>query len=275
MFELLELSLADTRRMFDYKQNCEMQIAFGLKGFTYGWLLANRQWKTHEKVLDVGGAYSEFPIFLQKKYGCETWVVDDFGTGSNEPFWTRQRSPQEHIQQHPEVKYVLERVGDPQKSSLPLGAFDVVYSVSTLEHVPGSLTLDVWRHLGALVKEGGELWHSIDVPFPSNGGLKKILFGLLYDAFNWAAPLGFRMSHFLATPRNYARLALRALEVTPQSRHKPLKYGSRLDVLNMALNPEVIAETYEYGYNRIVKDKVPNYHFERLGSLLIGLRKVK
>jgi hypothetical protein len=35
MFELLELSLADTRRMFAYKQNCEMQIAFGLKGFTY------------------------------------------------------------------------------------------------------------------------------------------------------------------------------------------------------------------------------------------------
>jgi SAM-dependent methyltransferase len=267
MFELMEISLADTRRLYQYRLAGGYPIELSVKGFDNGWLLSSHAWRSGEKVLDVGGAYSDLPIYIQKMYGCETWVVDDFGMDANDPFWMRNRSPQEHIASHPEVKYVLERVGDPPHSSLPAGYFDVVYSISVLEHVPYAITPRVWQHLAALVRPGGELLHAIDVPFPSNGGVTKILKALFFDAFYGLLPFNFRLSHFLATPRNYARLASHALGVSSLP-------GADIGVLKMSLDPEVVTEPLEYGYNRIVKDKMKDYRFQRTGSLLLHYKSL-
>ncbi|MCL4559702.1 MAG: class I SAM-dependent methyltransferase [Chloroflexi bacterium] len=267
MYEVMEISLADTRRLYQYKQSCTAEIAFNLKGFEYGWLESSRNWSPQDKILDVGGAYSTFPIHLNRTYRCETWVVDDFGLGSGEKYWARDADPHEHIRKHPEVKYVLERVGDPQASSLPQGYFDVVYSASALEHVPAGLTPAVWRHMAALLKPGGELIHAVDIHFPSNGGMRKIAMAVLFDAFPALAPANLRSSHYLATPSNYARLAFNALEIRSLDR-------SRLGIVNMVLNPEVLSENYDIGYNRIARDGMKDYRFQRVGALLIHLKKI-
>jgi SAM-dependent methyltransferase len=292
MFQLMEIALADTHRLYQYKLTGGYPIDFGVKGFDNGWVLASHTWKNGEAVLDVGGAYSELPIYIQKTYGCKVWVVDDFGMDTGgmdplrvgdkeagghgplagpDPFWMRNRSPQEHIANHPEVDYVLERVGDPQRSSLPLGYFDMVYSVSVLEHVPYAMTSRVWQHLGALVKPGGELLHAIDIPFPSNGGLSKILKAILFDTFCGLLPYNFRLSHFLATPQNYASLASKALGVPGGL---PDRLKANIGVLRMSLDPEVVTEPLEFGYNRIVKDKMVDYRFLRTGSLLLRYKKL-
>jgi hypothetical protein len=266
MFEAVELSLGDTRRLYHYKQSCPLNIDFNIKGFDYGWLIGSRDWKKDGKVLDVGGAYSELPIFIHQNYGCETWVVDDFGIDINDPFWARNKSPQEHIALHPDIKFVQERVGDPRTSSLPLGYFDVVYSASVLEHVPSRFTLPVWEHMAALVKPGGELLHAIDVPFPSNDGFSKLVKASLFDTFYGVLPYRLRLKHFLSTPRNYARLIFQTLGITSLPK-------SKIGVLRMSLDPEVVTESLEYGYNRIIKDKMKDFHFQRVGTLLLRFIK--
>jgi ubiquinone/menaquinone biosynthesis C-methylase UbiE len=267
MYQVIEVSLADLNRLYQYKQNDAFKADFSLKGFDYPWILCSHPWKPTEKVLDVGAAYSPLPIHIQREYGSEVWVADDFGLSSDDPFWTRNASPQEHIANYPEVKYLLERLGDPQESSLPENYFDVIYSASTLEHVPGELTGRVWKHMDYLLKPGGEMLHAIDVPFPSNGGLRKMVMAVIFDVTQGVLPKKMRMRHFLTTPKNYLRLVFEELGLQAG------KWGD-LSVTRMVLNPQVLTESYQAGLNRIVKDKMAGYQYQRVGSLLIHLKKM-
>ncbi|RPI34141.1 MAG: class I SAM-dependent methyltransferase [Chloroflexota bacterium] len=266
MYQLIEASLADLTRLYQYKQQEIFKTDFSLKGFDYPWIITSRDWKTGEKVLDVGAAYSPLPMYIQESCGVEMWVADDYGMNSNDPFWTRNASPQEHIAKHPEVKFVVERLGDSDGSALPRGYFDVIYSASVLEHVPYAILPEVWRHMDLLLKPGGEMLHAVDIPFPSNGGLKKVLMGLCLDAFNPLIPAGFRLRHFLATPRNYTRLVCSQLGV------QPVKMQD-ISVLNMVLNPDILTESYAYGLKRIVKDNMKDYRYQRVGTLLLRFKK--
>ncbi len=268
MYGVLEISLADTHRLYQYKQQGLFGTEFTLKGFEYPWVLASRSWQEGEKVLDVGAAYSLLPIHIKQTYGCETWAVDDFGLKSDKPYWTRHRSPHEHIAKYPEVKFVLERLGNPAQSSLPMGYFDVIYSVSALEHVPSALTLQVWKHMDLLLKPGGEMLHAIDMPFPSNGALRKVLKACAFDAFyTTLIPKQFRQRYCFATPKSYARLVFQTLGIN-------YAIGKNLAVLNMVLDPEVLTENYAIGFNRISKDKDTNYRYRRTGALLLRVKKV-
>lgn len=267
MYKILELSLATVSRLYDYYLRGVHGAKFNLKGFDYPWLIESRQWQTGERVLDVGGAYSELPSYLHNQFDCEVWVVDDFGLLEGDLFWTRGRSPHEHIAQHPEVRYVLERVGDVQKSSLPLNYFDVVYSLSTLEHVPQTLMKSVWKHMDDLLKPGGEMLHAVDVAFPSNRGLWGVIRGVVFDMLWWALPDRVRTRFCLATPKAFARLAFDTLGI----RFRP---GRDLSVWNMVLNPDILTESYETGINRIVKDNMRDYRYRRHGSLLLRMQKI-
>jgi len=267
MLQFVEVSLADTRRLFHLRQTSPIDVGLGIKGFDYGWLVACREWKSSEKILDVGGAYSRLPLFLQKNFGCDTWIVDDFAAGSGETFWTRNRSPQEYIDSHPEIHFLMEYVGDESKSSLPLNSFDVVYSASVLEHVPSALTPAVWKHMERLLKPGGELIHAVDVPFPSNGGLRKLLSKYLLDILNPLVPHSYRLAHHLSTPSNYTGLVCEALGL-------PRPNIANLNAWRMVLDPEVLTESYDHGLNRIVKEQIKGYRYQRVGSLLLRLKKI-
>jgi hypothetical protein len=266
-YQLLEASLADLDRLYQYKLEDIFKADFSLKGFDYPWVVKSRQWKPGEKVLDVGAAYSPLPIHLQAAYGCEMWVADDFGIKSNDPFWTRNASPQEHVSKYPQVKFIFERLGDPASSSLPAGYFDVVYSASVLEHVPCQYICKVWRHLDLLLKPGGEMLHAIDIPFPSNGGIKKMLFALGFDAFHFIFPKEFKIRHFLSTPLTCTRLAFAELGVKAD-------LGGELSALSMALNPVILTESAASGLRRITQDKMTSFHYSRVGSLLLRFKKV-
>jgi len=265
--EIKEISLADTRRLYQFKTNLKYEIPFTVKGFDYGWILSARNWQKGDTVLDVGGAYSSFPNFLSTEFGCETWVADDFGMSANDEFWTRNLSPHEHIKSHPETRYILERVGNPETSSLPKGYFDVVYSASALEHVPADLTPAVWLHMLDLLKPGGELIHALDVTFPSNGGLRKMFQATVFDQLPFLFSKQMQLTHYLATPQTYASLVLNTLVAS-----KPPSLRD-LNVWRMCLDPEVITVSLEFGWNRIVKDDMKDYRHNRFGSLLLHLIK--
>jgi hypothetical protein len=266
MYEVIEISMGNLSRLYQYKMDGIYGTNFNIKGFDYPWLLASHEWKRGEYVLDVGAAYSLLPLHIQETYGCEVWVADDFGLKSDDPFWQRGKSPHEHINNHPNVKFVLERLGDPQSSSLPKGCFDIVYSLSVLEHIPNNMVKQVWEHMDALLKPGGEMIHAIDFSFPSNQGWQKVVKGILFDLFYGFMPMGQRVLHYRSTPKAYVRLFLQTLG----TRHA---LGKELSVLDMVLNPDILAEAYENGWNRIIKDKMTNYRYQRSGTLLIHVKK--
>jgi hypothetical protein len=41
----------------------------------------------------------------------------------------------------------------------------------------------------------------------------------------------------------------------------------------MCLDPEILTESYEHGLNRIIKDKTEGYRYQRVGSLILHLKK--
>jgi SAM-dependent methyltransferase len=266
-YELLEASLADLSRLYRYIQQGLYRAKYGLKGFDYPYIVSARCWKPGERVLDVGAGYSPLPLHLQEQYGSEVWVADDFGMKSGNDFWKRQSTPLDHIQQHPQVNYVLERLGDPSTSSLPVGYFDVIYSASALEHVPPTLMAKVWRHMDLLLKPGGEMLHAIDLPFPSNGGLKKVLLSHLFDLLYHLVPKKLAFRHCLSTPKTYTRLALSVLGQKP-------RLSSDLSVFRMVLDPDILLESYEHGLLRITKDGIRDYRYPRVGSLMLRLKKL-
>lgn len=266
-YEVIETSLADLDRLFQYSLDGYFGADLGIKGFDYPWLLTSYDWKKETKALDIGSAYSPLPIHIQKTYGCEVWAADDFGITVGNEFWKRGSSPETYIREHPEVKYILERLGDPSKSSIPTGYFDVIYSLSVLEHVPSQIMPAVWRHMDLLLKPGGEMLHAIDVLFPSNAGVRKLLSYQLFDWLHAFIPVFYKQQHVLATPLNYMRRVARVLD---------FRLGSpkNLDVLTMSLSPNTLVESYQYGLNRIVKDNVKDFRFQRFGSLMIRLKKM-
>jgi ubiquinone/menaquinone biosynthesis C-methylase UbiE len=268
MYQVLEASLAKVSRLYEYLVNSAYGADFdNLKGFGQPWILAARDWQKGERVLDVGGAYSDLPIYLQQTYGCEVWVADDFGLDVQDAQWTRGRSPQEHIAAHPNIKYVLERVGPVKRSSLPEGTFDVVYSLSALEHAGSQQTPAVWMHMHRLLKPGGELLHEIDITFPSNAGLKGLLRAWAFDLLFPLLPLSFRNRHSISTPLAYLRTAFRSLGI-------PARPTGNLSALNMALDPDILAEAYKHGLYRLTRDHEKDYRYQRVGALLIHVKKV-
>jgi SAM-dependent methyltransferase len=267
MYTLLEASLGDLTRLYQYKLEGSFKADFSLKGFDYPWIIQSHAWQPGEKVLDVGAGYSSLPLHIQKTYAVEMWVADDYGLDSEEPFWERRTSPHEYIANHPQVKFVLERLGESKKSSLPQGYFDVIYSASALEHVPCSLTPFVWKHMHQLLKTGGEMIHAIDIPFPSNGGVNKIIQAIAFDALRRFIPYNLKLRHHLATPANYTHLVMEAIGIGQKA---PVE----LSVLNMVLNPDVLSESYAHGLNRITKDKITDYRYTRIGTLLLRMKKI-
>lgn len=267
MYKVVEISVADNRRLVQYNVDQVFGAKFYLKGFEYPWILGSRPWKPGEKVLDIGAAYSPLPIHIADNYGCEVWSVDDFGTTSDEEFWMRNQDPQEHIRAHPQVKFVLERLGDPSSSSLPEGYFDCIYSASTLEHVPAQFTRAVWRHMDRLLKPGGSMLHAIDISLKTKRGGLSLAKALLLEWFAPILPAGLRTQYTFHTPRMYARAALAALGQSTRSiRQLP-------NAFTTAIDPDVMLESPKAYYHRAIKDNIQPKRMGRTTALLLVLEK--
>ncbi|MCX6071651.1 MAG: class I SAM-dependent methyltransferase [Chloroflexi bacterium] len=266
-YQVIEAALADTRRLLGYKLRAEPEIHLNLKGFDCGWILDSVAWRPGLRVLDVGAGYSWLPIYLAREKHCEVWSVDDFGTWDSDPFWERSRDPAEYIRAHPEVKYVLGRLGEDRRPDLPSGYFDCIYSASALEHVPVARFADVWTHMDGLLREGGHLLHAIDIAFPTSRGAAHVLLAALFDVLYPLLPKSLQTRFLFETPLSCVRAALRALGAPMRG------VARRLSVVDMVIDPEVAVEPLEFTLNRLLKDGDARTRHFRVGSVLIHVLK--
>lgn len=267
MYDVIEVSFADGRRLLQYKSDNVFGTEFSIKGFDYPWILRSREWQRSDKVLDVGAGYSGLPIHIADNFGCEVWAVDDFGMGSDLDFWKRNKEPEEHIARHPQVKYVVERLGDWERSSLPLNYFDCIYSASVLEHVPPQLAKQVWAHMNRLLKPGGALIHAIDMKLPTYRGVLSLLKAFTLDAFWFVIPRTYLVENVYSTPGRYLSMVSSALG-------RRIKASKReVGLLPMVLDPAVVLEPLDWAYNRMIKDGMTEVPLIRVTSLLVHLKK--
>ena len=266
-YSVVEIALADTRRLLGYKMAATPDIHLNIKGFDCATIINSIPWTQGLKVLDVGAGYSWLPTYLAKEKGCEVWSVDDFGASESDPFWTRSRDPREHIRAHPEVRYVLGRLGVDSLPDLPPAYFDCIYSASVLEHVPPSQFDQVWTHMDSLLRPGGVMLHAIDIAFPTSRGLPHVILALLFDALYPILPPQARQRFLFETPLSCARASLRALG------GRSRLAANSLNVVKMVVDPEIATEPLEFTLNRLLKDGDDRIRHFRVGSLLMHLAK--
>ena len=132
------------------------------------WIQSARHWLPGQRVLDVGCGYSDLPILLARG-GCEVWGADDFGLKSGDIYWLRGKHPEEFVKQHPEVRFVFERLGE-DPSSFPQDYFDVVISNQAL-HVAKPPHAPIWCDMLRVMKKaaGSEMLVSMICNFGSDG----------------------------------------------------------------------------------------------------------
>jgi 2-polyprenyl-3-methyl-5-hydroxy-6-metoxy-1,4-benzoquinol methylase len=144
---------------------------WGLKGYGYSTVMELVQ-KMHLqagdplKILDVGGGGSALPRVLSEQFGVEAWLIDDFGIESNEEktqSWYDPNFRETLPEKNPTVHYVFGRLGGTEKYGLEQGSFDLIYSVSTLEHIPITVMGVVFDHMLELLKPNGAMIHMIDL----------------------------------------------------------------------------------------------------------------
>jgi SAM-dependent methyltransferase len=180
---LKSASLATMEQLFRYKEQGFTLRDFPFPGYTddqWGVKAHNRPWIEEagrfgagQRIIEVGGAYSLLPKYLAQKYQLEGWIGDDFGGYTQETsMWARWGNPRELPAKHPELTYVFEPFGK-YSPNYPDQHFDRIFSVSTLEHIPREVRLDVFKDMNRCLKPGGRQIHSIDITTTS---LKKILF---------------------------------------------------------------------------------------------------
>ncbi|MEA1977617.1 MAG: class I SAM-dependent methyltransferase [Chloroflexota bacterium] len=266
MYKLIEISLADTQRLLSYKRDLDLEIHLNIKGFDYGWILNSVDWKPEMKVLDVGAGYSRLPLYIARTFGCEVWSVDDFGIG-DDGYWTRNQDPNAYISENSEVKYILEKVGDSQESSLPENYFDVIYSASALEHIEPSQVPGVWLHMSKILKSGGLMLHALDIAFPTSRRWPHVLMAAVFDVLYPILPNSIRTKYLYETPKSYVRYIAKTIDLNTYGR-----LGD-IGIVNMVINPEIVIEPLDYTLNRMLKDGDETARYFRVGSLQIALKK--
>jgi hypothetical protein len=169
--KLTQCSLGTMQELFEYKEQKIKLPPFpgysvnqwGIKAHNRAWIINGGNFKKGMKIIEVGGAYSTLPLYLAKKYKLEAWVGDDFGKYNSETdLWSRWGNPKKLPKINKPVKYVFRPFGIFSKE-YPKNYFDVVFSVSTLEHIPKKYHINVFNDMNRCVKPGGIQLHTIDV----------------------------------------------------------------------------------------------------------------
>ncbi|QUS59967.1 class I SAM-dependent methyltransferase [Synechocystis sp. PCC 7338] len=183
MLTITSLTIARTYELFEYKEIGFKLDSFpgytddqwGIKAHNRPWIESFANFHVGQRIIELGGAYSLFPKYLNDKYGVEAWIGDDFGHSGGEAIWSRWGNFKELPEKYPSVKYVFQPFGI-FSEEYPNNYFDVLFSISTLEHIPMNKRLDVFKDANRVTKEGGKQLHTIDISIPS---LKQcLLYGL-------------------------------------------------------------------------------------------------
>ncbi len=247
---------------------------WGIKGHNRPFILKNCAFKSGMRVVEVGGAYSDLPQHIAENFGCEVHVIDDFGVESGEAeMWSRWGEREALQQKNPKVKYIFERAGNLQSSQIPLNYYDVVFSVSTIEHIPEPAMFDVFRHFEAMLKPGGIMVHLIDLQVPlklhRGRGLKSLLAGTLgyYLYFMFSTPFASPQKPQLKTLRGWKSFLA-----------KTFAGQIKFDQINVegafssSFNADLVLEPMEIVYKYYPpKDRAKQYR--RKGTFALIMRK--
>jgi SAM-dependent methyltransferase len=112
------------------------------------------------RILEVGGGCT---AFFDEHFGAKTeyWMIDN---GDFDP-WNRF---DELLKKRQNTHFVRGLLGE-FNSQLPDSSFDLVFSISVLEHVSKELRSDVYRDMFRILRPGGVIVHSIDIPGAKKG----------------------------------------------------------------------------------------------------------
>lgn len=115
-------------------------------------------------VLEVGAGWN---TFFDQHFGneLEYWMIDDGNWDPIDRF-------DEAIKERHSTHFVRSLLGS-FCPDLPDAYFDMVISVSVLEHVPQEKKPEVYKDMFRVLKPGGYIVHSIDDVLPVNGALHE------------------------------------------------------------------------------------------------------
>ncbi|MCU0448780.1 MAG: class I SAM-dependent methyltransferase [Bernardetiaceae bacterium] len=248
---------------------------WGIKGHNRPFILATVPFKPGQTVVEIGGAYSELPQHIARQFGCQVHVIDDFGVESGEAeMWSRWGQREELEQKNPDVKYIFDRAGNFGSTVIPQNFYDVVFSVSTIEHIPETAMAGVFRHMEAMLKPGGLMVHCIDLQIPlklhRGPGLQSLLAGTLgyWLYFAAATPFASAAKPQLKTLRGWKSFLRQTFG--SQFRSAP---GLQVEgAVSSSLNSDIVLEPMEIMY-KIYPPKNQTKFYRRKGTFVMVLRK--
>jgi 2-polyprenyl-3-methyl-5-hydroxy-6-metoxy-1,4-benzoquinol methylase len=132
-------------------RNCDLKVYQDLLTFSF----IKQNYDRPIKMLDVGGGTSRILEHFKNQHEC--WNIDKMEGIGNGPI--RQNVKGE------DIKYVFDYMGNFNKE-LPDNYFDLVFSISTLEHVPMNDTEtygNILRDINRVLKPGCYSLHTIDL----------------------------------------------------------------------------------------------------------------
>jgi hypothetical protein len=128
------------------------RLGADLKHVQDAWVLTRLRDAKGLRILEIGGADARTLNTIAG--GNEIWNLDDFGeTGTNR----RKRE----VPKTKKVKVVPAKLGSFAKE-LPEGHFDIIVSISVVEHVPYDAYPDFWRDHVRVMKPKGLALHAVD-----------------------------------------------------------------------------------------------------------------
>jgi ubiquinone/menaquinone biosynthesis C-methylase UbiE len=131
--------------------NCDLKIYQDLLTFTF----IKQNYDRPIKMLDVGGGTSRILEYFKKEHEC--WNIDKLEGVGNGPLGQDVQTE--------EIKFVYDYMGNFNKE-LPDNYFDLVFSISTLEHVPLNDTEaygNILKDINRVIKPGSYSLHTIDL----------------------------------------------------------------------------------------------------------------
>jgi 2-polyprenyl-3-methyl-5-hydroxy-6-metoxy-1,4-benzoquinol methylase len=132
------------------------------------------------RILEIG-AGEPFVADLLSRMGYEAWIVDPYDGSGNGPV-----QYEEFRQRYPHLHFVKSQFHD-LLDGVPAGAFDCVYSISVLEHVPSDGMLGVFRGLRRFLKPSGVSIHAVDHVHRGNGAAEHLAgLRLLAEGFGFS-----------------------------------------------------------------------------------------
>lgn len=147
--------MLDVIRKAEYFQWWERELAnrsfHELKGTQDAWVLSRLSHLSGARIAEIGGGHSR--VLPKLSHSNECWNIEKFEGVGGGP---------KSVQKQANVTLIDTYLGD-FDSRLPNSAFDVVFSVSVVEHVPEDRLRAFFLDGARLLKPGGMFLHAIDL----------------------------------------------------------------------------------------------------------------